>query len=89
VVIHLGNHAISLLSFMASGTLSALWMAEMVICGVPQKKITTTVDSGASAPQKVRQHSYIYYRNIAILMTTLWKILCAIYLKISCVILFL
>jgi len=56
----LGNHAISLLSFMASGTLSALWMAEMVICGVPQKKITTTVESGASAPQKVRQHSYIH-----------------------------
>jgi len=78
---------------MASGTLSALWMAGlMVICGVQQKKITTTVDSGASAPQKVSQHSYIHYRNIAILMTTtstLWKILCAIYLKISCLILLL
>ncbi len=44
---------------MANGTLTALWLAEQTVsCGVPQTKIMTRRESGASAPQKVRQQTY-------------------------------
>lgn len=71
MVILLGNHAISLLSLMESGTLIAQWMAgRMDGCGAPQKKISTRMESGASAPQTVRQHSSLFTIHYTEISTT-------------------